>query len=169
MGSPLCPRETSLEFTYTSSTRLNTFTHPDDLVRIQKKKKQGPKGVIRRWFSSALWSKVGHQILVNGYHASRARLSRTLSPPYTFGSMSVRWDTIFYLKLWAEHSTPSYNNSPNLIWGPTAANLEPRPRGKSSQRQLVLLLLRCADCHGKCHATLTRPTRGKVAYSTLPG
>ena len=36
------------------------------------------------------------QILVNGF-ASRARLSRTLPPPYTFGSMSVRWNNGIHL------------------------------------------------------------------------
>ena len=93
LGSPLCLGETSLASTYTSPTRLNTFTPPDDLVHIQKKKKearsQGSYSALafRRSSGPEL---VTWQILVNGF-ASRARLSQTLLPPYTFGSMSVRW------------------------------------------------------------------------------
>ena len=62
LGSPLCLGETSLASTYTSPTRLNTFTPPDDLVHIQKKKKRSkdPRELFGVGFSALFWSRVGH-------------------------------------------------------------------------------------------------------------
>ena len=73
-----------IEYFYTTR-RLGSYSK-------KKKKEARTQGsysalVFRRSSGPEL---VTWQILVNGF-ASRARLSQTLLPPYTFGSMSVRW------------------------------------------------------------------------------
>ena len=86
------------------------------------------------FFAALFWSRVGHRILVNGF-ASRARILRTMIPPYVFGSATARWSNHgirFPLEFWTAHTQLSRSIPPKCRGlGTTAANFEPATsRGK---------------------------------------
>ncbi len=82
--------ESGVLHTHLRPAQSSTLTLSRKLDLCSKKRSNDPWELFGVGFAALSWSRVGHRILVNGL-TSCARISRTMTPPYVFGSAAMRW------------------------------------------------------------------------------